>query len=78
MTSEIRIPHRTDPLSPEEANKALIEAIELVHILVGGGWKPPLPDWLVARAHRFFSIQAVDPKERDKGCSCSACRAHPA
>jgi len=75
--SEILIPHRTDSLSSEEATATIIEALDLVHTLIGSELlKSPAPDWIIARAHKFFSVQALpDDREEMKknGCKCGAC-----
>lgn len=70
MASEIRIPHRKDPVTEEEAAHYLTEALWLVHVLIGSYCKN-LPDEVVARAHKFFEIQAVPGS---KGCSCESCK----
>ena len=72
MASEITIPHRSDPLSTEEAVRVITEGLQLVHMLIGSYCKD-LPDEMVARAHKFFSVQAVRLEDRDRGCRCSRC-----
>ena len=70
-TAEIRIPRRDDPLSPEEASAVITEALQLVHALVGSYCKD-LPTELVARSHKFFSVQGL-PGYRGQGCGCDDC-----
>ena len=70
--SEIKIPHRDDLLSTEEASQTITEALELVHVLIGSYSDGQFPPWLIARAHRFFSVQNL-PGERNRGCGCDAC-----
>ena len=72
MASNIRVPHREAPLSEEEAAWAIPEALELIHHLIGGYSAPNIPDEVVARAHRFFSLQSVPG---DTGCVCKSCLA---
>ncbi len=74
LNSEIRIPHRADPLSPEEASKAITEALELVHIFIGSYSETGnFPNELIVRSHRFFNSMQGLPGHRNGGCGCDVC-----
>ena len=74
MAYEIHIPHRSDPLSPEEAEKALGEGLYLIHCLIGGrDDQKGLPKELIKKSHDFFiSVQGVG-EARQKPCGCQVC-----
>lgn len=77
MINEIFIPRRADPLSPEEASETISEALELIHIFIGS--EHNMPDEIVARAHKFFSVQAVKSDReqmKNHGCGCKKCLSH--
>ncbi len=72
VLTNIRVPHRQAPLTEEEVQQAIIEGLDIVHILIGGYCKENIPSEIIARAHRFFWIQAVPGSD---GCKCQHCLA---